>query len=180
VSKGDAANVQPHPVLAALAGEASVVELQGYVAPAESGTLRLHMSLGTNTYVVIPEEAVLHVQESESEQGRVRVYVRGTAEVLVVRQRAIPAREFGAETDPARDALARVVRPPFLGDFGSSGFFDAPPSRASCIVDCTVEYVDCVVRQVKRGFPPDVAEDGCNRELGRCIIACRKKFPTRV
>jgi hypothetical protein len=76
-----------HPVIVALEDrKVRAVPFRGYLGSGGEGVLRLYTSLDLSTYVDIPQEAVVHVQPSDTEEGYVSVVVEATATVTIVRQ----------------------------------------------------------------------------------------------
>ena len=72
------------PVIAKLSEQANgepVAELQGYVGPSGDDVIRLYGSRQMNSYVDIPQSAVLHIVEPENENNPTMIYTLASTEV---------------------------------------------------------------------------------------------------
>jgi hypothetical protein len=87
MSEGDLGELSRHPVIAALEDRKErALPFSGYVGTSGEGILRLYTTLDSGAYVDIPQDAVLHVERSEDEEGSVRVFVSASATVTEVQQ----------------------------------------------------------------------------------------------
>jgi hypothetical protein len=84
--KDDALKVNPLLAkLAARAGQSRIVEMEGYIGPADTGVVRLYGSLSMDSYTEIPKDGVIEAIEcADSKDGRVKLYVADTTEVTEV------------------------------------------------------------------------------------------------
>lgn len=89
----DERGIRVHPLVAKLIegveGDESVVELQGFIGPAREGddSITLYTTLELTERVLVPREAIIHVEEPEPDRGNeepTRVYVRASAELRVI------------------------------------------------------------------------------------------------
>jgi hypothetical protein len=51
-------------------------------------------------------------------------------------------------------------------------FVDDP--EPACLIDCSVAYVNCIIRELDRGTPTQQAEFLCAFEYTACVARCKR------
>ena len=144
------AGLTPHPRLALLherfPSEASAIKLSGYVAPSESGSIKLSPSPSSlQEYVEIAQDDVLY-SEQHSELGVAELFIDPAAVVSVVSVRrfplaAAPRRPDEAPGDATRpkscvnQRIDQCKRDPMVGD---ARFCDSDEARHLFDILCGV------------------------------------------
>jgi hypothetical protein len=71
------------------AGGEQIVELSGYVGPSTPETIRLYQDLSLIRYLEIPRAEIIHsLQQGDPKFGPTKIYVRGTAKILVAKRQS--------------------------------------------------------------------------------------------
>lgn len=95
-----------HPLIKAQEAKGEpTVEFRGFIGTGDKETLRLYAELSMSSYVDIPEEGLVHVEQDPSERGKIRVFVRADQRVREVNRRTVTAQAsaFSATVFPTMD-----------------------------------------------------------------------------
>jgi hypothetical protein len=157
------AEFQVHPIIekliAATRGSEGVVELLGFIGPRSEGdaenTLPLYTSLDLSERVLVPIDAIVHVQEPDGDGKSVeptRVFVRSSTEVRVVNVTTAGVHEVA-------QVRARYVRKTSVVGGGYLGCKDnlmedleKYPGDPAWIVFCIDNYIKCMQMVKDRGI----------------------------
>jgi hypothetical protein len=156
---------KPDPLVEKLlkvAGEDSIVEMEGHVGPSDGETLRLYSSLELTEWVDVPRHGILHVEEVRDERKRVRAYVRGSAQVRVVSSRSttVQAAQMGraGRLGPSLGSIIVGPLPPPR----------IPPRLRLCLDRATAAYNRCAATHPHlEKFP-----DACDHVFWDTFLAC--------
>ena len=76
--------LKSNPIVEALEGNESAVQIEGYVGRTENGRVRVYSGLDLGSYVAVDAKDVVHVTEGGQDDEPARLYLREGAEVKVV------------------------------------------------------------------------------------------------
>jgi hypothetical protein len=175
VMKSDNKKPKVNPLVAKLldtAKDETVVQLEGYVGPSETSILRLYRSLDLSEYMDVPEVGILHFEElSEGGDGRVRVWVRGSAKIQFVSVNS-------AVMEAAQLKAASSVLGSLIGRFGFIPPIPPlpPPPIGPCLLECQRVYDHCIETNPTLEHDPKV----CEREWAACLLRCVRRLAGSV
>lgn len=153
-----------HPVIEKLvkaAGDDSVAQLEGYIGPSKGDTVRLYLTLELTSYVDIPRDALLHVEELSEGEGRVRTHVLGSREIQLVARRSVSL--------PAA-RLSAALRLGRAGGGPGGGGVPSPDDFARCVNSCIFEWLRCMETNPVLEKIPTICDD----QLTACIRRCAR------
>ncbi len=86
----DNEKLAPHPLIAALEhADEDAIEFIGYVGPSPADKVRLYQALSVSSYIEIAKAAIVYSDARDA--GAVRVFVRASSEISVVRRERMSA-----------------------------------------------------------------------------------------
>lgn len=161
--KAEQKRLEVNPLVAKLLESAEgepITSLEGYIGPSEEAKIRLYTDLQLNEYIDLPEEAVLHAEEPDQAEGRVRLWLRADARVQIISTRTTSAQA-------ARLSIGGIGSGPSLG----GGFFPFPLPSYDCLLKCQERYEYCLRTNPVLEKDPQV----CDRIWAACLAQCMRE-----
>ncbi|RYG24059.1 hypothetical protein EON82_12020 [bacterium] len=122
--KGLPEGTELHPVIAAFEkSDEPTVVIEGFIGTGKSGVVRLYAALDVDTYVEIPESAIVHREADKAQPGFMRAYVRSDSRVMSVTRERLPAGDY-----------TQGPRPPDIGPV------QPKPNFWSCSAKCEASF----------------------------------------